>query len=48
MDRLAENPDERRAMGARGRERMVENYDLPILLRMHESMYEAVLAERTS
>jgi glycosyltransferase involved in cell wall biosynthesis len=48
MDRLAENPDERRAMGARGRERMVENYDLPILLRMHESLYEAVLAERTS
>ena len=47
MDRLADNPDERHAMGARGRQRMVENYDVPILLRMHESMYEAVLAERT-
>ncbi len=29
MDRLADNPDEGRAMGARGRQRMVENYDVP-------------------
>ena len=46
MDRLADNPDEGRAIGTRGRQRMVENYDVPILLRMHESLYEAVLAER--
>ena len=46
MDRLVDNPDERRAMGVRGRERMVEGYDLPILLRMHEDMYHAMIAER--
>ena len=45
MDRLIDNPDDRRAMGAQGRKRMVENYDLPILLRMHEAMYQALLAE---
>ena len=48
MDRLIDNPDQRLAMGVRGRERMVESYDLPILLRMHEDLYQAMLAERTA
>ena len=48
MDRLIDNPDQRRAMGVRGRERIVESYDLPILLHMHEDLYRAMLAERTA
>ena len=47
MDRMIDHPDERQAMGVRGRERMVETYDLPVLLRMHEDMYQAMLIERT-
>jgi len=46
MDRLIDNPAERRAMGVRGRERMVAGYDLPILLRMHEDLYRTMRAER--
>ena len=48
MDRLIDHPDERRAMGRRGRERMVERYDLNVLIRMHEALYREMLAERSS
>ena len=48
MDRLIDHPDERRAMGLRGRERMVERYDLNVLIRMHEALYREMLAERSS
>jgi len=48
MDRLIDHPDERRAMGLRGRERMVEQYDLNVLIRMHEALYREMLAERSS
>ena len=48
MDRLIDHPDERRAMGLRGRERMVEQYDLNVLIRMHEALYREMLAERWS
>ncbi len=46
MDRLIDRPDVAHAMGMRGRERMVEKYDLQILIRMHEELYRAMLAER--
>ena len=46
MDWLVEHPEERRAMGARGRARMVERYDIGVLLRLHEQLYEGLLAER--
>jgi len=48
MDRLIDHPDERRAMGLRGRQRTVEQYDLNVLIRMHEALYREVLAERWS
>jgi glycosyltransferase involved in cell wall biosynthesis len=48
MDRLIDHPDEARAMGVRGRERMVGQYDLNVLVRMHEELYREVLAERPS
>jgi len=46
MDWLIEHPVERRTMGDRGRVRMVEAYDLRILVRMHDEMYAAMLASR--
>ena len=48
MDWLIDHPDEGRAMGLRGRERMVEQYDLDVLMRMHEALYREMLAERSS
>lgn len=48
MDRLIDHPDERLAMGLRGRERMVEQYDLNVLIRLHEALYLQMLAERSS
>jgi glycosyltransferase involved in cell wall biosynthesis len=48
MDWLIDHPDQGRAMGLRGRERMVGQYDLPILIRMHEALYREMLAERSS
>ena len=46
MDWMVEHPEERRQMGLRGRQRMVERYDIARLIRMHEDLYRAVLAER--
>jgi glycosyltransferase involved in cell wall biosynthesis len=47
MDWLIDHADEARAMGLRGRDRMVEQYDLQVLIRMHEELYRAMLAERS-
>ena len=46
MDWMIEHPDERAMMGIRGRERMIEGYDLPLVMQMHEVMYREMLAER--
>jgi glycosyltransferase involved in cell wall biosynthesis len=46
LDWLVENPDEARAMGRRGRERMVERYELRNVIRLHEEMYREVLGAR--
>ncbi len=46
MDWMVDHPDERRQMGVRGRARMVERYDLQVLIRMHEQLYLGMLAER--
>jgi glycosyltransferase involved in cell wall biosynthesis len=47
MDRLIDHPDEGRAMGRRGRARMVEQYDLKVLIGMHETLYRGMLTERS-
>lgn len=47
MDWLIDHPLERQAMGLRGRERMIKQYDLQVLLRLHEGMYREMLAERS-
>ena len=47
LDWLVEHPDERRMMGRLGRQRMVERYDLHIVIGLHDRMYDEVLAERT-
>jgi glycosyltransferase involved in cell wall biosynthesis len=46
MDWIADHPDDAREMGVRGRARMIERYDLDILLRLHDEMYRDMLAER--
>ncbi len=46
MDWLGDHGDERLAMGQRGRERMVEHYDITVLLARHEAVYREMLAER--
>jgi glycosyltransferase involved in cell wall biosynthesis len=46
MDRLLEEPEVARTMGVRGRARMVERFDLQPLIRMHESLYADLLADR--
>ncbi len=43
MDWLIDHPAERRAMGRRGRSRMVERYDLRNLIRLHEELYRDML-----
>ena len=48
MEWLLDHPVERRAMGERGRIRMVEGYDLQVVTRLHEDLYESMLAERSS
>ena len=43
---LAEDATTAELMGRRGRQRMIELYDLKILIRMHETVYEEMLVER--
>ncbi len=45
MDRIVHRPEEARAMGRRGRRRMVQRYDVGVLVRMHEELYRGMLAE---
>ena len=40
------HPDDARAMGTRGRAHMVEQYDVGVLIRMHEDLYRGMLAGR--
>jgi glycosyltransferase involved in cell wall biosynthesis len=47
MDRLLDHPDQGRAMGRRGRARMVEQYDLKVLIGMHEALYRGMITERS-
>jgi glycosyltransferase involved in cell wall biosynthesis len=47
MDWMIDQPEERRAMGLRGRNRMVERYDLQPIIEMHEELYRGVLLERS-
>ena len=47
MDSLVDHPAERLEMGRCGRLRMVEQYDLRNLLRLHEEMYGGMLAARS-
>jgi glycosyltransferase involved in cell wall biosynthesis len=46
MDRLAERTVEARDMGQRGRERMVNRYDLDALIAQHERLYADLVQER--
>ncbi len=46
MDRLIDAPDERRELGRRGRQRMIERYDIATVLGLHDRLYESLLAER--
>jgi glycosyltransferase involved in cell wall biosynthesis len=47
MDRIVADPQAARTMASRGRSRVVEQYDLPILIAAHEALYRDVLAERS-
>ena len=47
MDQVLDDPDAARAMGLRGRRRMVERYALPILISQHEALYGELLAGRS-
>jgi glycosyltransferase involved in cell wall biosynthesis len=44
VDVILDGPDEALAMGRRGRARMLQKYDLAILLNLHESIYRDALA----
>ncbi|MGZ8528178.1 MAG: glycosyltransferase [Candidatus Limnocylindrales bacterium] len=46
MDRLIDDPEESRRMGARGRARMIERFDVQAVIRDHEAMYRSMLADR--
>ena len=46
MDWLIEHPAEQRAFGRRGRQRMVDRYDLQHLIECHAALYAGMLAER--
>ncbi len=48
MQWMIDHPDERRRMGELGRARMVETYDLEILIGMHEALYRELLVERAT
>jgi glycosyltransferase involved in cell wall biosynthesis len=41
---VLDHPDEARAMGVKGRERMVAEYDVRRLIQMHEELYDEALA----
>ena len=47
MDQVLDNPDESRAMAVRGRQRMVERYQLSPLLARHEVLYRELLTDRS-
>jgi glycosyltransferase involved in cell wall biosynthesis len=38
--------DERRAIGAKARERIVRNFDLPVIVKRYEALYDEVAAQR--
>lgn len=46
MDWLIDHPAEARAMGERGRARMVERYDIAALIALHDDLYGGLLSER--
>lgn len=46
LDWLIEHPEDARAMGERGRRRMVERFDLRLVIDLHDRLYREVLAER--
>jgi glycosyltransferase involved in cell wall biosynthesis len=46
MDWLIEHPAEGEAMGRRGRQRMVDGYDVRRVAALHETLYRAMLDER--
>lgn len=46
MDRLIDHPDEADQMGARGRRRVVERFDLDRVVALHEALYRGMLEER--
>lgn len=46
LDWFIDHPDEAREMGRRGRRRMVEQYEIGLVLQQHEALYRAVLEER--
>jgi glycosyltransferase involved in cell wall biosynthesis len=48
MDWLVDHPEERAEMGRRGRRRMVEGYDVRLVIRLHDELYAAMLAERAT
>jgi glycosyltransferase involved in cell wall biosynthesis len=47
MDWMIDHPDERKTMGLRGRQRMIEHYDLHRLVERHEALYREMLAEKS-
>ena len=46
MDWLADHPEDGRAMGARGRARIVDGYDVASVIDAHEALYAAMLRLR--
>jgi glycosyltransferase involved in cell wall biosynthesis len=46
MDLIIDDPAGARAMGAAGRQRIVEGYDQALLIELHDRMYAELLAER--
>jgi glycosyltransferase involved in cell wall biosynthesis len=46
MDRILDDPEGALRMAERGRNRMVEQHELSILIAQHEALYRDLLAER--